>query len=218
MKKSLVVTMMLGLVASALVVAPAEAKKKAKPVEHTLYLHGVNQFGEADGVQWFNDGAGPESVTTMSPEEPASGPPKSMNYFNPGLNDQCTGLPLAFPTFTTPVNGTIVGDATMKLHFLSAPATIQARIWTDIGAFVGCNEAYVEPASEVDIEIPPGQSEVEVTFPKLKLKGTYLLMVEILAYSGDAYEGQVGRLLYDSDTTASSITFDCVPGAGKSCV
>lgn len=218
MKKGIIVSLIVGLIASAVAVAPAQAGKK-KPIEHTLYMHGPSQFGELDGVEWFNQGAGPKSLLTMTPEEPAAGPPKSMTYQNPALNDECTGLPLAFPTFTTDFAGTIVGDAKLTLNLVGTPGTIKARIWADMGAFVGCNEGYVPPASEVDVPVAPGQSTVEVTFPKLKLKGTYMLMVEVLALSGEAAPaGGVGRLLYDSTDAATSLTFNCIPASGKSCV
>ncbi len=42
-------------------------------------------------------------------------------------------------------------------------------------------------------------------------------MIEVLANSGSDYKGQVGRLLYDSPTTPSSISFKCIPAKGKSC-
>lgn len=218
MKKLLTLALVLGLLGAA-VGSPAVAakKKKKKPVQTTLYMHGQAPFGEIDGAQWTADGFGPQSPMTLDAEEPTDPAPKSMNYFSPALNDQCTGLPLAFPTFTGPLAGTIVGDAKMTLHFASAPATIKARIWADVGAFSQCNDNYIEPASEVDVEVPAGSNAVEVEFKKLKLKSTSFIMIEILALSGTDYRGQVGRLLYDSSSAPTSITFGCVPAKGKSC-
>lgn len=222
MKKFLTLALAVGLVAGA-IASPAVAgkKKKVKPVKTTLYMHGQAPAGEADGLQWLADGAGPQSPMTLDTNEPTDPAPKSMNYFSPLLNDECTGLPLGFPTFTGPLAGTIVGDAKMTLHFASAPATIKARIWADVGAFSACNssagENYIEPASEVDVEVPAGSNAVEVVFPKLKLKSTSFVMIEVLALSGTDYKGQVGRLLYDSTATPSSITFNCIPVKGKSC-
>lgn len=216
MKRAIAVALALGLLGSSFVV-PASAKK-AKPVKTTLYMHGQTPSGEVDGVQWFADGAGFQSPLTLDTTEPSDPMPKSMNYFNPALNDQCTGLPLGFPTFTGTLAGTIVGDAKMTLHFASAPAAIKARIWTDIAPFSACNENYIEPASEVDVDVPAGQNAVEVTFPKLKLKAANSIMIEILALSGSDYRGQVGRLLYDSTAAPTSITFNCIPAAGaKTC-
>lgn len=220
MKRAFVVALSLALMAGALTPAADAAKrkkKKPKSVATALFMHGQSQFGEVDGAQWAADGFGPESPMTLDANKPAAGQPKSMNYFNPLLNDQCTGLPTGFPTFTGKLAGTIVGDAKMTLHFLSAPATIKARIWADIGAFTACNDNYVEPASEVDVNVAPGQSSVEVVFPGLNLPATSSIMIEILAYSGRDYKGQVGRLLYDSASAPSGITFDCIPASGNSC-
>lgn len=221
MKKTLSITIVLALVFAAFAIGPAQAKKrkkkKAAPVETTLYMHGSAPLGEIDGVQWTADGSGPESLMTLSAEEP-TGATKSMNYFSPALNSRCTGLPLAFPTFTGPLAGTITGDAKMTAHFVSAPATIKARIWADIGAFTMCNDAYVEPAAEVDVEVPAGQNAVEIVFPGLDLPAQASIMIEILAPSGQDYGGQVGRLLYDSPDAPTSITFSCIPASGTSCV
>lgn len=222
MKKLVVLALAMGLVAGSMLPAAA-GKKKAKPVETTMYMHGVAPFGEADGAQWFADGAGPQSPMTLDGEEPSGAAPKSMNYFSPALNDQCTGLPLAFPTFTGSLNGTMVGDAKMTLHFASAPAKVTARLWTDVGAFTGCNssagENYIEPASEVQVDVPGGNSSVEVVFPGLKQKAVGSIMIEVLVLSGSDYKGEVGRLLYDSTGTPSNIVFGCVPPKGaKSCL
>lgn len=214
----------LGLAASLVtgaLVMPAEAKKKkskpkaAAPVATTMYMHGPSQFGEIDGAQWFADGFAPVSPMTLDGVAPTDGQAKSMNYFQPALNDQCTGLPVAFPTFSGNLVGTIVGDAKLTLNFLSAPATIKARLWTDVPVF-SCNDAYVEPASEVDVVIPGGQSKVEVVFPGLNLPATTSILIEVLAYSGTDYKGQLGRLLYDSTTADSKIEFGCVPASGSS--
>lgn len=215
MKRTLVMLIAVGLVAGALVV-PAEAKK-AKPVATTLYAHGPSALGEIDGAQWAADGFSPTSPLTLDATAPTDSTPKSMNFFNPALNDECTGLPTGFPTFSANLSGTIVGDAHLTAYFVSAPATIKARIWGDMGAFTACNDAYVAPASEVDVDVPAGQNAVDITFPGLKLKATQSILVEILAPSGTDYKGQVGRLLYDSTASATSLKFNCIPASGTSC-
>lgn len=220
MTRKLVVLAVLSALVAGMVALPAEAakKKKPKPVVTTLYMHGSAPIGEADGVQWFADGAGPQSPMTLDGVEPSGGATKSMNFFSPALNDQCTGLPLAFPTFTGPLVGTITGDAKMTLHFASAPANIKARIWADIGAFSACNDAYVPPASEIDIAVPGGQSTVEATFEGLNLTATQFVMIEILSLSGTDWGGNSGRLLYDSTSAPTSIEFGCIPASGSSCI
>ena len=221
LRKLLIVGLAAGVVAGALVM-PAHAKKKKKPpppVATTMFMHGPSPIGEVDGAQWLADGSAAQSPMTLDGVAPTGGQAKSQAYFSPALNDQCTGLPAAFPTFTGNLTGTIVGDAKLTLHFLRAPATIKARIWVDIGAFTMCNDAYVEPASEVDVEIPGGQSKVEVVFPGLNLPATASVMIEVLALSGPDWGGQVGRLLYDSTTTDSKIEFGCIPPSGAaSCI
>lgn len=218
MRRVVVLVLAAVVVGGALSASPAQAgKKKAKPVATKLYLHGQAPFGEVDGAQWAADGFAAQSPMTLTAEEPAAGPPKSMNYFNPALNDQCTGLPLGFPTFTGELSGTIVGDAKLTAHFASVPAKVTARLWADIGAFVGCNEGYIEPASEVVVDVPGGHSEVEIVFKGLKLPAQASIMLEILVPSGTDSGGSVGRLLYDSTDMASVLEFKCIPASGTSC-
>ena len=216
MKKALIGLVALGLVGG-LIAAPASAKKKAKPVATTLFMHGPTTVGEVDGGVWAADGFGPTPFT-LDGVEPTDPIPDSMGLANPALNDQCTGLPLGFPSFVGNLTGTIKGDAKIIANFVSAPGTVTARIWADVPVFT-CNDAYIEPASEVDVELPSGQGEVEIVFPDLNLKVGSFINIEILAYGGTEYKGQLGRLLYDSPSAPSRIEFNCVPaGKAKSCV
>ncbi len=189
-------------------IQPAHAAKKS--VKTTMYLHGYSQFGDLDGVDNFANGTPP---MPMDGNEPPDGPPKSMRNGTPGLNTRCSGLPLGFPTWQGNFSGTIVGDAKLTLHFVSPPTRITARLWTDTPVF-SCNDSYIEPASEVVVEVPPGHSEVEVVFPKLKLKGTANIMIELLS-SGT---GSQGRVFYDSTDMASNLSFKCIPVKGSSCI
>lgn len=214
MKKALILVLSLSLVAGALALPASAKKKKAKPVATTLYAHGPSAAGEVDGAVWVTEVGKPP--LTLDATEPAAGLPKSQNFFSPALNDQCTGLPLAFPTFQGDLSGTIIGDVTMTAHFVSAPSKVLARIWTDVPNF-SCNDGYVEPASEVEVDVPAGKSEVEIVFPDMKQKALSWVLVEILAPSGSDYRGQVGRLLYDSADAATRLEFNCIPASGKSC-
>ncbi len=212
MKKSIVALCVLGLIGS-LLVAPASAgkKKKVKPVATTLYFHGPKPLGEADGAEWLTSLGGPP-LTTLTPAEPVDAFPKSQALGNPALNTQCTGLPTGFPTFQGPLTGTILGDAKITASFISPPGTVTARIWVDVPNF-SCNDGYVEPASEVVVDVPPGQSEVEIVFEQLNLTANHWVLVELLG-SGATYPG---RLLYDSPDAATRLEFNCVPASGKSC-
>ncbi|MEA2432933.1 MAG: hypothetical protein QOG54_390 [Actinomycetota bacterium] len=205
MKKLIVSALSLMLIGAAIAPSAVAAKK---PVKTVLYMHGVNPTGEQDGVDWLANATPPMSMDTT---EPAAGNPKTMSYSWPVFNSQCSGLPLAFPTWVGTVNGTIVGDATLKVNFASAPGTVTARIWADTAVF-SCNEAYVEPAQEIEVTVPAGANEVEAVFKGLKLKAGMSIMVEILT------NGVVpGRVLYDSADYPTSLTFKCIPESGNKC-
>lgn len=211
MRKALIVALVSGLIAGALVGPATAGKKKPKPVATTMYFHAPSQFGEVDGAQWAADGfAKPPGF--LDATEPAAGPPKSQSLGNPALNTQCAGLPLGFPTFQGDFAGTIVGDATIIANFVSPPGTVTARLWTDTPAF-SCNEGYIAPASEVVVDVPAGQNEVEIVFPDLNLPGQSWILLELLG-EGATYEG---RLLYDSSDAMTRLEFNCIPASGKSC-
>lgn len=207
MKKALVSVLVLGLIGSVLFV-PATAGA-AKPVKTSLYLHGTYPGGEIDGVDWLVNSTPP---MVMDKNKPSGSAPKSMNYSGPVFNDQCTGIPLVFPTWVGALQGTIVGDAHLHAHFMAAPATLTARIWVDTPVF-SCNEGYIEPAQEVLVQIPAGHSEVDIVFKDLRLKATANVMIELLSQS----PGAQGRVLYDSPDLASVLEFKCIPAKGKTC-
>ncbi|MBA2724504.1 MAG: hypothetical protein H0U53_00810 [Actinobacteria bacterium] len=214
MKKILVALLSLSLVVGALALPAAAKKKKSKPVATTLYAHGPNQLGEVDGALWFSELGAGKPPLRLDATEPGAGAPKSQFFMGPAFNDQCTGLPVAFPTFEGELSGTIVGDVKMTTYFVSAPGKIIARIWTDVPNF-SCNDAYVEPASEVEIDVPAGEGEVEIVFPGLKQQALASVLVEILAPGGADYSGQVGRILYDSTDAATRLEFSCIPAKGS---
>lgn len=209
MKRALVLVAVLGLLVANVVASPAFAKPKG--VKTTLYLHGVHELGELDGVEWLANGAPPMQMNTTKPEGDT---PRSMFTGNPALNKSCTGLPTGFPTWEIQgVNGRIVGDAKLTMHFISPPSNVTARLWIDTPLF-SCNEAFVPPTSEVVVPIPAGHNSVEIVFPKLDQKAEFNMIVEILGTGS----GQAGRVLYDTPDMASALTFTCLPASGKSCV
>lgn len=208
MKRFVVLILALGLLIGSI----ATAEAKPKPVKTTLYMHGVYQFGEVDGIEWLASGTPPMQMDTT---EPTESQPRSMFTGNPALNRSCTGLPTGFPTWeATGVSGTVVGDAKLVVNLVSPPAKLTARLWIDTPMF-SCNDAYIEPLSEVVVDIPAGQNEVEIVFPGLKKKATFNMIVEILGNGG----GQASRVFYDSPDMATSFEFSCVPAKGtKSCL
>lgn len=184
------------VLAGALLAVPVEAGAKAKKV--TLYLHGVHPLGEMDGADWLANGTPPMQMTK---DEPTEQFPRSMTFGTPGLNSQCSGLPLGFPTWVGSLSGKITGDATLTIHSVSTAQIITARLWVNTPVF-SCNDAYIPPNSEVTAEVPAGQNEIEIKFPKLRLKAEGLIMIELLGTPR-------GRVLYDSPSAASALTFNC---------
>ena len=219
MKKMVTLALVAGLVVGSLAVsADAAKKKKKKPkaVKTTMYMHGTSQLGEQDGAQWLADtlqgAAG--AVMQMDGTKPADGTPKSMNVNNPALNTQCAGLPAGFPTWQGNVAGKISGDVKLTGHFVSAPGQkVTARIWADTMIF-SCNDGYVEPASEVTVDVPAGQGTTEIVFPKVKLAPQMQIMVEIIGGSATT----ASRVLYDSTQAETKLEFSCVPAKGKTCL
>lgn len=219
-RKLLVVGLVAGLVAGSLVV-PAEAKKKKKkkkpkPVATTLYMHGNAPIG--DGLE-FTIFATEGTNMKMDGVEPADGPPKSFSYSFPLGNAECTGNPL-FPSWEGPVEGTIVGDVTWMANFASAPGTATARLWVDI-PFSSCTSSntgaadFVDPISEVEVEIPAGSNEVEIVFEDVGVPVIANMIVEIHQTSPT----NVGRIVYDSPDYPTRLEFDCIPPKGqKACI
>lgn len=213
MKRSIGVGLIVALVIAALGVPGAAAKKKkkkkAKAVATTLYLHGDAPIGEgAQAALNIAEGL----IMSLDTEEPTDAVPKSYHFNNPVGNDQCSGNSSFFPTWVGDLSGTIVGDAKWHAHFVSPPSRVIARIWTDV-PISSCNDAYIEPAREVEVELPPGHNEVEIVFEDLKLRARSTIMLELLQRAVT----QHGRVLYDAVDHNSRIKFKCIPASGKRC-
>lgn len=211
----LIMTLLFGSVVSA--EAAKKKKKKVKPVETVLYMHGNYPIG--DLIEWVSSiSEGTKMI--MDTEEPNGSMAKSMSFGPPVVgNAQCTGNEL-FPSWEGEVTGTIVRNVTWKAHVASAPATVVARLWVDV-PFGSCTsetagvEAFVDPVAEVEVEIPPGQNEIEIVFEGLgKLPVQANMIVEIHRPA----DTEQGRILYDSADMATQIVFPCIPsGAAKTC-
>ena len=76
MKRFLVLFLALGLVVGS--IATADAKKKAKPVATTLYLHGTSDAGEAE----MADNVAGGLFMMMDTTKPDAATPKSMFVTN----------------------------------------------------------------------------------------------------------------------------------------
>jgi hypothetical protein len=210
--------------AAALVVASlaadAGAKKRVRPVNTRLYLHGTSPADEMDY------GALADAYPTMDPKKPAAGAPKSkqiMNYLV-GPNDQCAGNNL-FPVWIGETKGTIVGKMKLTFTAVSTPGKVDVRVWPDVASLLcdqetlGAND-YPKPAAEVTVNLPPGGGTVKAVTKKVRFRATRSLMVQITPATGPAagmLDPFVARVVYDSPEFASSLQFKCIPARGRSC-
>lgn len=220
MKKVLATALILGLVATALA-APAFAgkKKKAKPVATTLYFHGTAPAGEVEI---------PDIVSglyrTMDTTEPTDPAPKSVALVAAGAggngtpNTQCSGSPL-FPVWVGHVDGKIVGDIKVSLSAVSAPASVDVRVWGSVPGPTACTsqgvEGYVPPDAEVRVDLPAGPGEIEAVLKGVNFPAASRLMIQITP----VLDGPTAaRVLYDSSSFVSQMEFSCIPIKGaKTC-
>jgi hypothetical protein len=214
MKKLVAVGLVVGLLGGAMVLPADAAKKKAKPVATTLYLHGNYPVG--DGAELAGTLQGTRMM--MNPTAPTDPAPKSMSVWAPG-NDQCAGNPF-YPSWEGMVSGTIKGDVKMIADFVSAPTQLTARIWIDT-PFMACTSSntgatdFQEPLQTVTVDIPPGQNEVEIVFEGINKKAVANMIVELHVLAESA--PNQARVLYDSTDFQSRVEFSCIPASGTSC-
>jgi hypothetical protein len=199
--------------------ADAGAKKRAKPVNTKLYLHGTSPADEMDY------GAVATAYPTMDPKKPA-GPPKSKQITNyvAGPNDQCAGNNF-FPVWVGETKGTVVGKMKLTFTAVSTPGQVDVRVWPDVASalctseLAGTND-YPKPAAEVRVDLPPGGGTVKAVTKKVRFRATQSLMVQITPTTGpspDLLNPFVARVVYDSPEFASSLQFKCIPARGRSC-
>ena len=225
MKRFLVLLVTVGLVAS---FQPAYAKKKAKPVATKLFLHGATVVGENDSFTLVN-----EAFLPMDKTEPAGAEPKSRwitNYLG-GPNTQCAGNNL-FPVWSGALTGQIKGDVKLTLNTVGTPGDVVVRIWPDVGQGASfCDSettgstAYVEPAGEVVVSLPPGAGSVEAIMENVTLTAVGSVIIQISpavavdlpSPGGSVLNPFMSRILYDTANFASVLEFRCVPASGASC-
>ena len=214
MKKLLLVALACMMVVP-FAVAPAAAKKKAKPIATTFYFHGHSPVGEPDGL----DGATGRALTgtgyaTMDTTEPSGPAPKSMTVVSyvGGPNTTCGGSFLS-PVWVGKVAGTVVGDVKVTFDAISTPGgKVDVQLYPDLTAF-GCD---LTPAAQVRVDLPAGPGQVEAVIKGVKVPVLGSLMVQITPVTSSPY---MSRVLYDSPDYPSKVEFSCVPSAGaKACV
>jgi hypothetical protein len=204
----------------ATLVADAGAKKRARPVNTRLYLHGTNPADEIDYGPLAN------AYPIMDPKKPAAGAPKSKQITNyiVGPNDLCAGNNF-FPVWIGNVKGTVVGKMKLTFTTVSTPGKVDVRVWPDVASALCTSElaetnAYPKPAAEVTVDLPPGGGTVKAVTKKVRFRATRSLMVQITPETGptpDLLDPFVARVFYDSPEFASSLQFKCIPARGRSC-
>ena len=214
MKRLVSVLLGLGLVAGSLA-SPAAAAARPKPVATTLYMHG--EFPVADMTQWLSGVTGTPH-RTMDTTEPAAGAPDSQSFSFAAGNLECAGNDL-FPSWEGKVSGKLASDLKLTAHFLSAPASVTARVWIDV-PFGSCTSSntgatdFQPPVAEVTVDVPAGSNEVMIELPGLKGKKVAYSMIVQLHQTSPA---KPGRVLYDSADYATRVEFSCIPASGTSC-
>lgn len=205
MKKIISIALAMGLVGGALAL-PAEAKKKAKPVATTFFMEGTSSFGEEDQ----------EANGTYLKLQAAEGSgAKTMGLFNlvASPNTNCGGNSL-MPVFVGPLSGRVVGDMKVTFSVSSTPANkVEVRVWPDLGA-QACNEAYLEPAGSVTVDLPAGAGTVEATIEGLNFTAQSIMMIQITPVL--AAPPGYARVSYG--TADSKVEFTCIPASGSSCI
>ena len=223
MRKLVVCGLVAGLVLSAFVV-PGVAKKKPKPkpkpVATSLWFHGEGPVGEVENAQYLAGAlpTGNWAYMPMDSTEPTgSGASMGLTTYVGGPNTQCAGSNL-FPTWVGEVVGTVKGDVKVTFFATASPGSIvDVRVWPDLIALT-CNADLPPPAREAFVEIPPGQTKVEVVMPGDPFKAAGKLMVAISPAAGPApgsTSAFLGRVDYDSPTKNSGMSFGCIPPKGS---
>lgn len=216
MKRSVILALTLGLFVGSVATADA-AKRKKKPVPVQFFFHGTEAVGEIDMVNNLSA----FSYNKMDTTEPAADPaPKSMSWVDyvVGPNSNCAGNYL-YPVWTGALTGRVVGDIKVVFHTVSAPRTVDVRVWPDIMSQAcegnGLAEGtYPVPAAEKSVTLPAGPGMVEVVLEDVNFEAAGSIMIQITPPAGEPLPG---RVLYDSADYASSMQFSCIPTQGKSC-
>jgi hypothetical protein len=214
MKKSLALFLALGLTFG-LLGGPAAGKKKKKPkfVDHVLYFHGTEQFGEMESFSGVSD-----AYLPMDPKEPDGSNPRSKQLTNyvAGPNSECAGNTL-YPVWLGDLSGRVKGDVTVTFSAISTPGQVDVRIWPDVTSLL-CNFMgdmnYPEPAGETTVDLPPGPAEIEAVIEGVNFQAESKLMVQITPVNTPPF---FGRVLYDSTSEMSRVEFKCAPKKGKTC-
>jgi hypothetical protein len=199
------------LVGGAFTAPLAQAKPAApKPVAMTQFLHGTQQFGEAE------DPAGQGDYAVMNSTAPTGTSARSagMTNYVGGPNTECAGNSL-FPVWIGTVDGTPTGDAKVDLFLQTAGSgSFEVRLFANVTEQL-CNADYPGTIGSETVTFTSGQDKASVVLkninPKHKPVGSLMLQVTPVV-GAPPY---IARVQYDATSAASQITFSCLPKAGK---
>ena len=212
MRKLSITFLVLATLVSVGLLSPAGAAKKPRraPVATTLYFHGSSPSGEVDSAPGLID------LTTfmmMDSTAPTDSQVRSKGYA--WSNAACAGNRL-FPVWIGNMAGKIIGDIKVTFTSISAPQSIDIRVWPDVFQQL-CAGDYPEPAAVASVEVPAGEGILEVVIPTDGIVVSAGLMVQFSPTSIVTDTPGLGRLLYDSIDADSRIEFLCLPQSGTSC-
>lgn len=225
MKRTLALLTVAALSASLAGTSGAAVKRKPappKPVASTFYLHGTNTLGEQDQTIVTGN---PLPMNRTKPTGTTDKGKVLLNYVA-GPNTDCTANG-AFAVWVGDVAGTISGKINVTFFTQNDPhATVDVRVFVDAdgnlcNSTTGGNQYPGAIAEANGVALPATGGKTSVSLP-VTAKGKAAiahgtLVLEILPGASPA--GTVGpelaRVLYDSTTAMSSLTFSCLPKAGK---
>ena len=207
------------LVATMVIASPAMAgpkKKKAppkpRPVPMTMWLHGSQTLGEAEGTMVSG------AALTMNATKPTGTQEKSYSVPNyaVGPNTECASNAL-FPFWEGPVSGSLTGAYNITLHTAATPgSTLRVRLFDSPGE-IACDDDYPAALLDKTVTVPQGNDG------KVTLTGAFTALKEVksgvlqlaLTFTGDLGDASQVRVFYDATTADSSVAINCLPKVGK---
>lgn len=194
--------------------AARKAPAPPKPVPTTLWLHGTSDYGNQDmaaGDPMTLDRTKPTGTTTKEAAVVGGNAAGQLT-----VPKECPGGPY-IPAFDGPIAGTVTGPVTVKFYARGTGGKVTVQLLADP---TDCTEDPII-AAEVLASVPasPTASLVTATLPLsakgLKVQGT--LSVQFLSDQTTTSPGAFGvsGISYDSTAAPSSVTFACLPKAGK---
>jgi hypothetical protein len=182
-----------------------------EPIHVELFAHGEAPAGE---FQFPSALAG--SYMPMDREPPTSDVPKSIGFVSAGdsaPNPRCAGSPY-FPVWVGEVGGHVKGDVVFEFYVVSSPGgKVRVRLWPDM-SIMGCDEDYRVPSAATVVELPAGSGKVTAVMKGADFEVATSVMVQVTPLMPALSHG---RLLYDSRSAPTSLSFECTPLWGRTC-